>query len=140
MKRKLAVVVIFILISFSVFACKTEETKKEDNDRQLSIEEDNTDSEKVIVEDEVTVDFGSSEDKESVNSVNSAKDTIDGTVTDSNKDDANSNFANSEQDENNGSADGGDKELTEHEDSSSETTEPENPYDKDGDGFVDGWY
>ena len=106
-----------------------------DSNNQTTIEKNDTDSGKVIVEDEVTVDFGAEEEKKTESDGKEENTTVEGNS------EASDNSVNSGQTDNDVVPDDSDTSLvTKPNGSEGESEEPENPYDKDGDGYVDGWY
>lgn len=144
MKKKLVIVAILVLVTLILFSCNTKESTENDFDNQTTIEKNDMDSGKVIVEDEVTVDFGIEQDnkaesdsKQDKVEVNIKKDS----TTGGENSEASDNYVNSGQTDNDDVLnDSGTSTETKPDDSENESEEPENPYDKDGDGYVDGWY
>lgn len=140
-KVKLAIAIILVIGLGSLYSCKNKETEKKDSDNRIpSVEtesnsKDDTQDESGlnIVEDEVTVDFGTEEHK--TESGGKAQNTTAGNTSTS------GHSVNKGQTDNDGAPSGGDTNSeTNSGDTANKSEEPKNPYDKDGDGYVDGWY
>lgn len=134
MKKKTMIILIAALVLL-VILCLSLCTRKDNNSPGQGINQGNTEQEKedafdntedeqsqqTVIEDEVTLDYaGAIEDDTDVD-VDSNEDAEDNAeipkVEEPNRDDS-----------------------SVENDSEEESTESKNPYDKDGDGFVDGWY
>lgn len=142
-KVKLAIAIILVIGLGLLYGCKNKEAEKKDFDNRIpSVEtesnsKDDTQDESGlnIVEDEVTVDFGTEEDKKTESDVKEENTTVGGNS------EASSNAVNTGQKDNDDMPNDSDTSLgTKPDDSDNEYEEPKNPYDKDGDGYVDGWY
>lgn len=115
-----------IVLSFLLQACKAEKAPSETTNKT----EEDTD--KNVVEDEIILDYSSEDDTKEISPSETNGETNKDTVTSDKESTTDlSPEIVPEQSEN---------DKTTEEGSDTETTEPVNPYDKDGDGYVDGWY
>lgn len=116
-----------VLCVFVLCSCQKDDTEHP-SDKETTIEGTSMENEisDYVVEDEITLDYSQEQQKDENTAVdqNSSQDT------------EKSEPENNEQQQTDDS--------TEHTDGTESTddneTEPPNPYDKDGDGYVDGWY
>lgn len=120
MKRKIVIAVVLLGICFQLCSCKKSEPAPSKDDEKQDY---------VIVEDEVNVDFGS---EDSVDHV------TEGETGSAPKSEKKNSPMNTEQGKEKTPSNDNSKIPDSDADTNSEKNE--NPYDKDGDGYVDGWY
>ena len=130
MQKKIVTLTIFVVVSVLLCSCKGKELTGNTLDNSVKTETEDSTNETVIVEDEVTVDFGTQEQKSSQTTVEKDADMKDENLS-----------GDQSQEKEDSHVGTNDAEKLENEEKPKDNEEQiENPYDKDGDGFVDGWY